>query len=123
MLRPLVAAACAVVLLAAGAGLGFLLDRGPSPSAQLALRPVGDLDPAASGKVSLLGDGVNVRVSHRLGFIVQDRCKQGFAVPRRFKRGLIMLIAIPLVVYAIYAGTMYERQLQILFPGTTEHHP
>jgi anti-sigma-K factor RskA len=63
VLRPLVAAACAVVLLAAGAGLGFLLDRGPSPSAQLALRPVGDLDPAASGKVSLVNDGVDVRVS------------------------------------------------------------
>jgi anti-sigma-K factor RskA len=63
VLRPLVAAACAVLLLAAGAGLGFLLDRGPSPSAQLALRPVGALDPAASGKVSLVNDGVNVRVS------------------------------------------------------------
>ena len=54
---------CAVVLLAAGAGLGFLLDREPSPAAQLALRPVGDLDPAASGKVSLVSNGVNVRVS------------------------------------------------------------
>ena len=63
VLRPLVAAACAVVLLAAGAGLGFLLDREPSPSAQLALRPIGDLDPSASGKVSLVSDGVNVRVS------------------------------------------------------------
>ena len=60
---PLVAAACAVVLLTAGAGLGFLLDREPSPAAQLALRPVGDLDPAASGKVSLVSDGVSVRVS------------------------------------------------------------
>jgi anti-sigma-K factor RskA len=63
VLRPLVAAAAAVVLLAAGAGLGFLLDRGPSASAQLALRPVGQLDPAASGKVSLVNDGVNVRLS------------------------------------------------------------
>jgi anti-sigma-K factor RskA len=63
VLRPLVAAAAAVVLLAAGAGLGFLLDRGPAVSAQLALRPVGQLDPAASGKVSLVSDGVNVRVS------------------------------------------------------------
>ncbi|WP_053227603.1 anti-sigma factor domain-containing protein [Solirubrobacter soli] len=63
VLRPLAAAACAVVLLAAGAGLGFLLDREPSPSAQLALRPIGDLDPSASGKVSLVSDGVDVRVS------------------------------------------------------------
>jgi anti-sigma-K factor RskA len=63
VLRPLVAAAAAVVLLAAGAGLGFLLDRGPAVSAQLALRPVGELDPAASGKVSLVSDGVKVRVS------------------------------------------------------------
>jgi len=63
VLRPLVAAACAVVLLAAGAGLGFLLDREPSPSEQLALRPIGDLDPSASGKVSLVSDGVNVRVN------------------------------------------------------------
>jgi anti-sigma-K factor RskA len=63
VVRPLVAAACAVVLLAAGAGLGFVLDREPSPAAQLALKPVGDLDPAASGKVSLVSDGVNVRVS------------------------------------------------------------
>src|SRR5579864_6655635 len=43
---------------------------------------------------------------------------------RRFKRGLIVLFAIPVVVYAMYAAVMYERQLQILFPGTTEqHHP
>jgi len=63
VVRPLVAAACAIVLLAAGAGLGFLLDRGPSPSQRLALRPVGDLDPAASGNVSLVSDGVSVRVS------------------------------------------------------------
>ena len=63
VLRPLVAAACAVVLLAAGAGLGFLLDREPSPASQLALKPVGDLDPSASGKVSLVSDGVSVRVS------------------------------------------------------------
>lgn len=63
ILRPLVAAACAVVLLAAGIGLGVWLDRNPSPSEQLALQPVGDVDPAASGKVSLDSDGVNVRVS------------------------------------------------------------
>ena len=63
VVRPLVAAACAIVLLAAGAGLGFLLDREPSPSQRLALRPVGDLDPAASGNVSLVSDGVSVRVS------------------------------------------------------------
>ena len=63
ILRPLVAAACAIVLLAAGIGLGVWLDRNPSPSEQLALQPVGDVDPAASGKVSLDSDGVNVRVS------------------------------------------------------------
>jgi len=63
ILRPLVAVACAVVLLAAGIGLGIWLDRNPSPSEQLALQPVGDVDPAASGKVSLDSDGVNVRVS------------------------------------------------------------
>ena len=63
ILRPVVAAACAIVLLAAGIGLGVWLDRNPSPSEQLALQPVGDVDPAASGKVSLDSDGVNVRVS------------------------------------------------------------
>lgn len=63
VLRPLVAAACAVVLLAAGAGLGAWLDREPSPSEQLALRPVGDLDPAAAGRVSLSGDRMTLRVS------------------------------------------------------------
>jgi anti-sigma-K factor RskA len=63
VLRPLVAAAGAIVLLAVGIGLGAWIDRDPAPSAQLALRPVGDLDPSASGKVSLVSDGVNVRVS------------------------------------------------------------
>ncbi len=43
---------------------------------------------------------------------------------RRFKKVFTVLIAIPVVVYAIYAGAMYDRQLQLLFPGTTEqHHP
>jgi anti-sigma-K factor RskA len=63
VLRPLVAVACAVALVAAGAGIGFVLDREPSPSDQLALKPVGALDPAASGRVSLVGDGASVRVS------------------------------------------------------------
>jgi anti-sigma-K factor RskA len=65
VLRPLAAAACALALLAAGIGLGTWLDRGPAPvrADQLALRPVGGLDPSASGKVSLVSDGVNVRVS------------------------------------------------------------
>jgi anti-sigma-K factor RskA len=63
VLRPLVAAACALALLAAGVGLGTLLDREPAPSAKLVLKPVGDLDPAASGRVSLAGDRATVRVS------------------------------------------------------------
>jgi anti-sigma-K factor RskA len=63
VLRPAFAVLGAVALVAAGAGLGFVLDREPSPAAQLALRPVGGLDPAASGKVSLVGHGVDVRVS------------------------------------------------------------
>ncbi len=43
---------------------------------------------------------------------------------RRLKRGLFVLFAIPVAVYALYAGVMYNRQLQFLFPGTTEqHHP
>src|SRR4051794_24752395 len=63
VLRPLVAVAGAIVLLAVGIGLGAWIERNPAPSAQLALRPVGDLDPSASGKVSLVSDGVSVRVS------------------------------------------------------------
>ncbi len=63
VLRPLVAAACALALLAAGIGLGTLLDREPAPSARLVLKPVGDLDPSASGRVSLAGDSATVRVS------------------------------------------------------------
>lgn len=63
VLRPLAAAACALALLAAGAGLGALLDREPPPSAKLVLKPVGDLDPSASGRVSLAGDRATVRVS------------------------------------------------------------
>jgi len=46
------------------------------------------------------------------------------AVTRRLKRGLFVLFTIPVAVYALYAGVMYNRQLQFLFPGTTEqHHP
>ena len=33
-----------------------------------------------------------------------------------------MLFAIPAAVYALYAGVMYNRQLQFLFPGITEQH-
>ena len=64
VLRPLVAAACAIVLLAAGAGLGFLLDREPSPVGAARAAAGRRLSTRrASGKVSLVGDGVNVRVS------------------------------------------------------------
>jgi anti-sigma-K factor RskA len=64
VLRPVVAALCAVALLAAGAGLGAWLDRGSNPPADgLALRPVGRLDPAAGGQVDVAGEGVNVHVS------------------------------------------------------------
>ena len=43
---------------------------------------------------------------------------------RRSRKILAVLIAVPVVLYAIYAGVMYDRQLQFLFPGTTEqHHP
>jgi anti-sigma-K factor RskA len=63
VLRPLVAAACALALLAAGAGVGALLDRDPAPSGELALRPVGDLDPGAGGDIAVSGDGLTVRVS------------------------------------------------------------
>jgi anti-sigma-K factor RskA len=63
VLRPLVAAACALALLAGGAGLGALLDAEPAPSGQLVLKPVGGLDPSASGRVSLSGDRATVRVS------------------------------------------------------------
>ena len=63
VLRPLVAATCSLALLAAGIGLGTLLDREPAPSAKLVLKPVGDLDPSASGRVSLAGDRATVRVS------------------------------------------------------------
>jgi len=63
VLRPLVAAACAVVLLAAGIGLGAWLDRDPVPVGRLALQPVGDLDPGASGNIAVSDDGVSVRVT------------------------------------------------------------
>ncbi len=63
VLRPLVAVACALTLLAAGVVVGVLLDREPAPSEQLALRPVGDLDPAANGNVRVGDDRVTVRVS------------------------------------------------------------
>jgi anti-sigma-K factor RskA len=63
VLRPLAATAFAVVLLAAGIGLGAWLDRDSTPVGQLALEPVGDLDPGASGNIAVSDDGVTVRVS------------------------------------------------------------
>jgi len=63
VLRPLVAGLCALALLGVGGAIGALLDRDPEPSTQLALRPVGDLDPAASGRVGLGDDRLTVRVS------------------------------------------------------------
>ena len=63
VLRPLAAAACAVVLLAAGIGLGAWLDRDPIPEGQLVLAPIGDRDPSASGNIAVSDDGVTVRVS------------------------------------------------------------
>jgi anti-sigma-K factor RskA len=63
VLRPLVAVACALALIAAGIGAGVLIDREPAPSEELALRPVGDVDPAAAGNVSVGDDRVTVRVS------------------------------------------------------------
>jgi anti-sigma-K factor RskA len=62
VLRPVVAAFCAVALLAAGTGLGVVLDRDPVPATPLALAPVGDLDTAASGRVGVKNDRVTVRV-------------------------------------------------------------
>ena len=62
MLRPALAVACALALLAAGAGLGALLNREGEPSEQVALSPVGSLDRSAQGRVSLAGDRVTVRV-------------------------------------------------------------
>ncbi len=63
VLRPVMAAACALALLAGGVGLGVLLDRDPPPQEQLALKPVGDLDPDAAGRVSVSANGATVRVS------------------------------------------------------------
>lgn len=63
VLRPLVAGVAAVALLAAGTGIGVLLDRDPAPSAELALRPIGDRDPGASGDIAVSDDGVSVRVT------------------------------------------------------------
>ena len=63
VLRPAVAALCAVVLLAAGTGLGVLLDRDPEPATRLVLSPIEGVDPGASGRVGVTSDRVNVRVS------------------------------------------------------------
>ncbi|MDA0183083.1 anti-sigma factor [Solirubrobacter phytolaccae] len=63
VLRPAVAALCALALLAGGVGLGVLLDRDPEPSTPLALAPVGGLDPTATGRVGVGSDRVTVRVN------------------------------------------------------------
>ena len=65
VLRPAVAALCSLALLAAGMGLGVLLDRDPDlePATRLALNPIGGVDPQASGRVGVASDRVNVRVS------------------------------------------------------------
>ena len=63
VLRPAVAALCAVALLAAGIGLGVLLDRDPEPATRLVLSPIEGVDPGASGRVGVTSDRVNVRVS------------------------------------------------------------
>jgi anti-sigma-K factor RskA len=63
VLRPALAAVCALALLGVGIGLGVWLDRDPAPTGRLALAPVGKLDPGADGRVSFVRDGVEVRVS------------------------------------------------------------
>jgi anti-sigma-K factor RskA len=63
VLRPAVAALCAVALLAAGVGLGVILDRDPEPATRLVLSPIEGVDPGASGRVGVTSDRVNVRVS------------------------------------------------------------
>ena len=63
VLRPAVAALCAVALLAAGVGLGVILDREPEPATRLVLSPIEGVDPGASGRVGVTSDRVNVRVS------------------------------------------------------------
>lgn len=64
VLRPLVAAACALVLLVAGIGVGALVFRGGGDAgAQLSLAPIGGRDPAASGHVKLSGERLTLRVS------------------------------------------------------------
>ena len=63
VLRPAVAALCGVALLAAGTGLGVLLDRDPEPQTRLVLSPVDGGDRAASGRVGVASDRVSVRVS------------------------------------------------------------
>jgi anti-sigma-K factor RskA len=63
VLRPRWAVALAVALLALGVGAGAWLDRDPAPAGGLALRPVGSLEPAASGRVTVAGDTARVRMS------------------------------------------------------------
>ncbi|MBE2318914.1 anti-sigma factor [Solirubrobacter sp. CPCC 204708] len=60
VLRPAVAA---VALLAAGTGLGVLLDRDPEPATRLVLSPIEGVEPGASGRVGVSSDRVSLRVS------------------------------------------------------------
>jgi anti-sigma-K factor RskA len=63
VLRPALAALCGVALLAAGTGLGVLLDRDPEPQTRLVLSPVDGGDRAARARVGVGSDRVSVRVS------------------------------------------------------------
>ncbi len=63
VLRPAIAGLCAVALLAAGVGVGVVLDRDPEPATRLVLSPIEGVDPAASGRVGVTSDRVNLRVS------------------------------------------------------------
>ena len=63
VLRPAVAALCAVALLAAGTGLGALIDSDPEPATRLVLSPLDGVDPQARGRVGIGSDRVSVRVT------------------------------------------------------------
>jgi anti-sigma-K factor RskA len=63
VLRPAIAALCAVALLAVGVGVGVLVDRDPEPPTPLVLAPVDGLDRTASAKIGVGDDGVTLRVS------------------------------------------------------------
>jgi anti-sigma-K factor RskA len=63
VLRPAIAALAATALLAAGTGLGVLLDRDPQPATRLVLSPLDPADPQARGRVGVASDRVSLRVS------------------------------------------------------------